>query len=74
MSTKPAQDKYSRRRHPGERPFAVVKHQFGARRFLLRGLDQVKQEWHWLAIAFNLHRLFGFLRSGAGPPADVCPA
>jgi len=68
MSTDAAQEKYSRRRHPGERPFAVIKHHFGARRFLLRGLDQVKQEWLWLASAFNLHRLFGLIHSGAGPP------
>jgi transposase len=68
MSTDEAQEKYSRRRHPGERPFAVIKHQFGARRFLLRGIDQVKQEWLWLSSAFNLHRLFGLIRSGVDPP------
>jgi hypothetical protein len=68
MATEAAQEKYSRRRHPGERPFAVTKQQFGARRFLLRGLDQVKQEWHWLASAFNLDRLFGLMRGGTGPP------
>jgi transposase len=71
MATDRAKEKYSRRRHPGERPFAVIKHQFGARRFLLRGLEQAKQEWHWLASAFNLHRLIGFLRSGVGPPLGV---
>lgn len=68
MSTDEAQEKYSRRRHPGERPFAVIKHHFGARRFLLRGLDQVRHEWLWLASAFNLHRLFGLIHSGADPP------
>jgi len=69
MSTDDAQKQYARRRHAGERPFAVIKQQFGARRFLLRGLSQVKQEWHWLATAFNLDRLFGLLKSGIGPPA-----
>jgi len=52
MATEAAQEKYSRRRHPGERPFAVIKHQFGARRFLLRGLAQVNQEWLCLSAAF----------------------
>jgi len=47
MSTDDAQKKYARRRHAGERPFAVIKHQFDGRRFLLRGIDQVKQEWLW---------------------------
>ncbi len=69
MSTDDAQKKYAQRRHAGERPFAVIKQQFGARRFLLRGLSQVKQEWHWLATAFNLDRLFGLMKSGIGPPA-----
>ena len=68
MSTDEAKAKYSRRRHPGERPFAVTKQVFGARRFLLRGLDRVKQEWTWLAIAFNLTRLIGLIGGGAGPP------
>ena len=68
MSTEEANKKYSRRRHPGERPFAVTKHVFGARRFLLRGLDQVKQEWQWLATAFNLSRLIGLSGGGTGPP------
>lgn len=68
METEDAKAKYSRRRHPGERPFAVIKQHFGARRFLLRGIDQVKQEWLWLSAAFNLHRLFGLIRSGVDPP------
>ena len=68
MSTVEAKEKYSRRRHPSERPFAVTKQVFGARRFLLRGLDQVKQEWTWLATAFNLTRLIGLIGGGAGPP------
>ena len=68
MSTDEAKAKYSRRRHPSERPFAVMKHVFGARRFLLRGLAQVRQEWSWLATAFNLTRLIGLIGGGAGPP------
>ena len=70
MATDEAKDKYSRRRHPGERPFAVIKQKFGARRFLLRGLEQVKQEWQWMTTAFNLDRLIGLMRGGAGPPPN----
>jgi hypothetical protein len=68
MSTDEAQQRYARRRHPGERPFAVIKQTFGARQFLLRGIGQVKQEWLWLTTAFNLHRLIGLKRGGIGPP------
>ncbi len=68
MSTDEAQKKYARRRHPSERPFAVIKQKFGARQFLLRGLSQVRQEWDWLVTAFNLDRLMGLICGGAGPP------
>lgn len=69
MATPEAQAKYAQRRHAGERPFAMIKHHFGARRFLLRGLEQVKTEWRWLATAFNLQRLISLMRSRAGPAA-----
>ena len=71
MASEEGKQKYSRRRHPGERPFAVIKQQLGARRFLTRGLRRVQDEWLWLASAFNVTRLLSFLRSGPGPPASV---
>lgn len=74
MSSDEAQQKYARRRHPSERPFAVIKQKFGARQFLLRGLSQVRQEWDWLVTAFNLDRLFGLIASGAGPPPPILPS
>lgn len=67
MATPEAQATYAQRRHAGERPFAMIKQQLGARRFLLRGLEQVRTEWRWLATAFNLHRLMSLIRSRAGP-------
>ncbi|HEY1964651.1 MAG TPA: IS1182 family transposase [Acidobacteriaceae bacterium] len=67
MATPEARATYALRRHPGERPFAVIKHQFGLRQFLLRGLAGVRTEWGWAATAFNLHRLMSLLRSRAGP-------
>jgi transposase len=73
MATPEAQKKYARRRHGGERPFAMIKHHFGARRFLLRGLERVRAEWRWLATAFNLHRLMSLIRGRAGPSAIPSP-
>ncbi len=68
MATPAAQAKYARRCFRVERPFAVIKQQFGARRFLLRGLERVRTEWRWLATAFNLERLMSLLlQSRAGP-------
>ena len=70
MSQESSQQKYNRRRHPGERPFAVIKQNFGVRQFLTRGLGKVCNEWLWLSSAFNLHRLMGLILSGAGPPTE----
>ena len=67
MATPEAQEKYAQRRHAGEQPFATIKHHFGLRRFLLRGLAGVQAEWHWAVNAFNLLRLMSLLRSRAGP-------
>ena len=67
MATAEAQEKYARRRHAAERPFAMIKHVFGGRRFLLRGLERVRNEWRWMTIAFNLHRLMHMIPIRAGP-------
>ena len=67
MAKPESQTIYGLRRHPGERPFAMIKHHFGLRRFSLRGLTGVNNEWMWAAIAFNLQRLMSLLRSRDGP-------
>lgn len=67
MATPEAQAKYHRRKEVAERPFAMIKHHFGVRRFLLRGLDQVRTEWRWLTTAFNLHRMMSLWSTRAGP-------
>jgi len=67
MASAEAQRAYATRRHAGERPFAVIKQHFGLRQFLTRGLQSVRQEWTWAAIAFNLQQLFGPLSCGVSP-------
>jgi transposase len=71
MAQAESQTKYKKRREVAEMPFAVIKHHFGARRLLLRGLDQVRTEWRWLATAFNLHKLMSLLKARAGPAAAL---
>jgi transposase len=68
MSTPESQAGRGRRQHFGERPFAVMKACFGLRRFLLRGIDGVRQEWRWCSTAFNLKRLMTLL---APPRAEA---
>ncbi|HRX80179.1 MAG TPA: IS1182 family transposase [Pirellulaceae bacterium] len=57
MKTEAAKEAYSRRQHFGETPFAVIKCCFDMRRFLLRGIEGVGQEWRWASTAFNLKKL-----------------
>lgn len=57
MQTPEAQEAYFRRTHAGEVPFAVIKQMFDFRRFLLRGIEGVGQEWRWASTAFNLKKL-----------------
>lgn len=57
MATDEAKESYSRRQHFGELPFAVIKSHFDMRRFLLRGIEGVGQEWRWACAAFNLRKL-----------------
>jgi transposase len=57
MKTDEAKEAYSRRLHTGELPFAVIKARFAMRRFLLRGIEGVTQEWRWASTAFNLSKL-----------------
>ncbi len=62
MKTEEAQKRYKIRAHKGETPFAVIKACFNMRRFLLRGIEGVRQEWRWASTAFNLHRLILMMR------------
>lgn len=57
MQHEQSQAVYSRRQHFGETPFAVIKAMFDMRRFLLRSIEGVGQEWQWMATAFNLKKL-----------------
>lgn len=73
MSQEKYQEAYARRCHPGEYPFAVIKHRFDMRRFLLRGKEGVGQEWLWGATGFNLLKLMSawvaLREEGAATPA-----
>lgn len=61
MKTTAAQEAYSRRQHFGETPFGVIKACFDLRRFSLRGIEGVGQEWCWANTAFNLKKFLNFI-------------
>lgn len=57
MATEAAQEAYKRRKTIIEPPFGIIKERMGVRRFLLRGLVNVKAEAIMIATAFNLRVL-----------------
>jgi transposase len=58
MNTDEARTLYARRKELSEPAFGILKDQMNARRFLLRGLANVKAEFNLLATAFNLRTLW----------------
>lgn len=65
MLTEEAKTVYKRRKGLIEPVFGIIKEQMGIRRFLLRGLSNVKNEAEMLATAFNLRTLFAIWKAGA---------
>jgi transposase len=57
MRTEEARSLYARRQQLIEPVFGIIKEQLGVKRFLLRGLVNVKAEFTLLATAFNLKML-----------------
>jgi hypothetical protein len=58
MQTEEAQSLYARRKELSEPVFGILKDQMGARKFLLRGLANVRAEFALMATAFNLRTLW----------------
>jgi len=77
MATTEAKELYRHRKELPEPTFGILKEQQGARRFLLRGLEQVRAEWLLLATAFNLRTLYQVWRNGVRaalhPPTISAP-
>lgn len=67
MRTEWAKALYRLRKQIVEPVFGIIKEQLGARRFLLRGLSNVRAEWTLLATAFNLATLWRLGITWAGP-------
>ena len=62
MQTGEAKNLYARRKEVSEPTFGILKDQLGARRFLRRGLANVRVEFALLAAAFNLRTLYRLLK------------
>jgi len=67
MATDEARVLYARRKELNEPTFGIIKEQMGGRRFLLRGLANVRAEFVLLATAFNLRTLWRMWTALQGP-------
>lgn len=67
MATEAARTASRQRGRIVEPVFGVIKEQLNGRRFLRRGLDAVRQEWQFLAAAFNLRTLTRWWQLGGAP-------
>lgn len=67
MATAKARAAYRQRKQLPEPTFGILKEQQDARRFLLRGIDNVRAEWTMLATAFNLRTLCRLWQAGVLP-------
>jgi transposase len=70
MKVKSNQALHALRQSEGERPFALIKHVFGIRHWLLRGTARVCSEWGWITSSVNLMILTKLVResTAAGTP------
>ena len=68
METEAAKGKIRQRKGIIEPVFGTLKDRHGARRFLLRGLENVAAEWDLLAAAFNLRTFAKIWRRGTWNP------
>ncbi len=71
METQEAQHLYAQRKGLIEPVFGIIKEQMGARRFLLRGLGNVRAEFTLLATAFNLRMLWKQWATGLRPALQL---
>ena len=62
MATPEAKEAYKRRKELSEPTFGIIKEQMRFRRFLVRGLNNVKAEAILMAAAFNMRVLYRMWR------------
>ncbi len=64
-------DRFKKRLHNGETPFAYLKANVGLRQFLLRGHPKVRQEWRLACLAFNLKKLMKLMEGARSERAPI---
>ena len=65
MATEEETERYKKRAPLVEVVFARFKYHMGLRKFLLRGLENVRGEWNWACCAYNLKLLLKIIQGNA---------
>jgi len=74
MATPAGQAIYKQRAPAIEGAFGIIKAVLGIRRFLLRGLANVRMEWTWICTAYTLKKLLALeANSASGAPKTTNP-
>ena len=68
MQTPEGREIFAKRKSTIEPVFGVIKAVLGFRQFLFRGLRQVRHEWEWVCMAWNLKRLHKMRPKGLQSP------
>lgn len=60
LLTKKGKEEYKKRMYTAEPPFGNMKHNFGYRYFLLRGVEKVQGEFNLMCIGHNINKIYNF--------------
>ena len=65
LKTTEGKEIFRRRKFTVEPVFGIIKQTLGFRQFLMRGLENVRQEWCLVCTAYNLKRIFNLKMQAA---------
>jgi transposase len=66
MKTEAGRKEYGKRKGTSEPVFGIIKKVMGYSNFLTRGLENVRKEWTYVCIGYNLKRLFSLFNATKG--------
>lgn len=71
LRTKKGQKEYQKRMYTVEPVIGNIKHNFGYRHFLVRGLEKVQGEFNLMCIAHNIKKIHSSVVKNKGPPLAI---
>jgi hypothetical protein len=66
MKTEAGRQEYSKRKGTSEPVFGIIKAIMGYSSFMTRGIENIRKEWKYICIGYNLKRLFSLFNASKG--------